>query len=93
MPRKKREPTQQEIEDFKTEGDLIKGLIGPDAPDNINVAQTVDRTIKELGFDVGAEYADTRAECAFHEEDKEDWKDVARVIRERKAEMEGKKRK
>ncbi|MES2256551.1 MAG: hypothetical protein V4559_16115 [Pseudomonadota bacterium] len=90
MPRKTRQPTQQEIEDFKTEGDLIKGIIGPAEPDNINVAQTVDRTISELGYDVGAEYADMRAECALHEEDREDWKDVARVIRERKAVTEKK---
>ncbi len=90
MPRKTRPPTQQEIEDFKTEGDLIKGIIGPDDPNNINVAQTVDQTVKELGFEVGAEYADTRAECAFHNEDREDWKDVAREIRKRQADMAGK---
>jgi len=69
------------------EGDMIAGKIGPDEPDNINVAQEVEKAIAELGYEAAINYAEARSEFAFHEEDRDDWKDVARVIRYRSAEI------
>jgi hypothetical protein len=57
MPRKPREPTRKEIDDFKTKGDLIAGRIGPTEHEHINIDAVVDRTITEMGFDPGADYA------------------------------------
>jgi hypothetical protein len=93
MTRKQKPPkhfTGQQWAEWQDFCDDVDGKCGPAEPENINIAQVVNRTIQELGYDVGAEYADARAESAFHDEDREDWKDVARVIREWKAAAEKK---
>lgn len=90
MPRKNKwkPPTQLEMD--MIEGDMMVGKIGPDEPDNINVAQEAEKAIAELGYGAAIDYVETRAEFAFHEEDREDWKAVERVIRHRLGEAGGK---
>lgn len=65
---------------------INRGEIGPEEPDNINISQEADRCIKEFGGNAARE-AEIRAEISFHEEDREDWAEVARVIKQRQAEM------
>ena len=80
-----REPTAKERADWKDFCDDLDGKFVPLEPDNINIAREVDEAIKLFGFEEGAIYAHLRAECAYHEEDTEDWTEVERIIRERKA--------
>lgn len=85
MPKKKFHLTPREMDDI--EGALLRGEAGPEEPDHINVAKTVDEVIAAYGFDHGADYAAYRSQCAFHDEDKEDWSEVVRVIKQRQAEV------
>ena len=82
MP-KKRPLTAQQIKNWNDHCDDVDGKFGPVDPDNINIAQAADETIKLFGIEGGAEHAAFRAECAFHKEDRDDWKEVERIIRER----------
>ncbi len=86
MPRKPKPLTVQQREYWEAFCDDIEGKCGPVDPDDINIAFQVDETIKLFGLEEGAAHADFRAKVAFHQEDRDDWKEVARIIRERKAE-------
>ena len=56
-------------------------------PEGINIAGEVSEVMKLFGIEEGEEHAAFRAECAHHKEDRDDWKAVERVIRERQAEQ------
>lgn len=84
MAKKQRPPTQEENDKFETEEALIGGELGTEEPEHINIAREVDGMIKLFGFDEGAAHAKFRAESAFHEEDADDWNEVARIVLERK---------
>ncbi|HEY4276015.1 MAG TPA: hypothetical protein VGM68_11055 [Rhizomicrobium sp.] len=75
MTRKQKQPkhpTAQQWEDWKSFCGDIGGEIDLTEPYNFNIAQMADSAIEELGFNLGAEYADTPSECAFRDEDRED---------------------
>lgn len=77
-------PTPREMDEKETA--MLREEVGPDEPENINVARELDRFMKDFGGGALKE-AEIRAETSFHEEDREDWADVARIIRERQAAM------
>jgi len=84
MP-KKRPLTAQQIKDWNDHCDDVDGKFGPVDPEGINIARAVDETIKLFGLEEGAAHAAFRAEYAFHKEDREDWIEVERIIRQRQA--------
>lgn len=88
MPRKPKPLTAQQRKDWEAFCDDIDGKCGPTDPDDINIAFQVDEMIKMFGIDGGIEHAEFRADCAFHNEDREDWFEVVRILRERKAAIE-----
>jgi hypothetical protein len=87
MPKIERPLTQQEIDDFETEGAMIRGAIERAEREEINISQMVEQAISVLGFEVGIEFAHGRREVASFPEDQEDWAEVVRVIKERQAQM------
>lgn len=82
---KARKLTPQQMKDWEAFCDDIDGNAVPVDPQDINIARQVDEMIKMFGFDEGAAHAEFRSDCAFHDGDKDDWMEVARVVRERKA--------
>jgi hypothetical protein len=86
MPKKPSPLTAQQIEDWQNHCDDLDVKYEPIDPQNINVAREVDGCMKLFGAEAGAR-ADFRVECSHFQDDKEDWKDVARIIRERQADM------
>jgi hypothetical protein len=82
MP-KKRPLTAQQIKDWENHCDDVDGKFVPINPENINIARVVDETITQFGFKDGVEFAAFRSENAHHEVDRDDWKEVERIIRER----------
>ena len=89
MPRKRKTEkplTLEERAGWEAFSDDIEGIAEPMDPQDINVAREVEESIRLFG-DEAVPYAEYRVECAFFEDDKEDWKDVVRIIRERQAEM------
>ena len=85
MPRKPKPLTVQQLKNWEAFCDDIEGKWGPADPDDINIAFQVDEIIKMFGLEEGALHADFRSQVAFHQEDRDDWKEVARIIRERQA--------
>ena len=84
MPKKKFKLSPREIGEI--EGALLSGELGPEEPDNINISHEADRCIKEFG-DMAVKEAEIRAEISFHEEDRNDWAEVVRVIKARQTKM------
>jgi hypothetical protein len=83
MPKKPKTYTPAQLKAWENHSADIAGEFVPIDPQNINVAAMVDDYIKHFGIDKAADHADFRVECAHHQEDKDDWADVARIIRER----------
>lgn len=89
MPRKvkaEKPLTLKERTDWEAFCDDIDGKYEPNDPQDINVAQQVNIYIKLFGLEA-ADNADFRVQCSHFEDDKEDWRDVARIIRDRQVEM------